>query len=92
TAAKHTESSWEDAVLQNGVFSFFLADGLGHTGLSAPMGAFDSTYDADADGDERITLDEIYQYTQKNVNSYLKGIQQVQVFPVNSDYVIAQWD
>ncbi|HPX96709.1 MAG TPA: caspase family protein [Thermotogota bacterium] len=92
TAAKQTESSWEDATLQNGIFSFFFADGLGHTGLSAPLGAFNSTYDADVDSNKQITLDEVYDYTFANVNTYLKNIQQVQVFPVNSNYIVAEWE
>ena len=92
TAAKQTESSWEDAVLQNGIFSFFFADGLGHTGLANPLGAFNSTYDADVDNNKRITLDEMYDYTFANVNTYLKNIQQVQVFPTNSDYILAEWE
>ncbi|NLZ13025.1 MAG: hypothetical protein GXY29_02415 [Thermotogaceae bacterium] len=78
--------------MQNGIFSFFFADGLGHTGLSAPLGAFNSTYDADVDSNKQITLDEVYDYTFANVNTYLKNIQQVQVFPVNSNYIVAEWE
>jgi hypothetical protein len=92
TAAQYTESSWEDASIRNGVFTFFFADGLGHVGLTNPLANFDSTYNADINEDEKITLDEIYDYTYANVNSYLNNIQHVQVNPSDSDYVIASWD
>ncbi len=96
-AAAIDESGWEFYKLQNGVYSFFFADGVGHTGWSNPTGKFNSTYNADLNNDNLITLSELHVYINTWVNFYLNYIsdeplfQTVQVYPVDSDYVLFKY-
>lgn len=58
TSCKYDQLSYEYESLQNGVFTYFLMQGL--------KGA------ADEDGDEIVTLDELTSYSSKNVKRYVK--------------------
>ncbi|HPE68087.1 MAG TPA: caspase family protein [Thermotogota bacterium] len=91
TGASINRFSYEDAALQNGYMTFFTADGIGHVGLLNPLAAFDYTYNADSNGDDRITLNELYQYVYPLVDDYSDGWQDVQVGPSGSNHVIASW-
>ncbi|HPE70043.1 MAG TPA: caspase family protein, partial [Thermotogota bacterium] len=58
-ACRSDEYSMEFALIANGFFTFSLADGLGHVGYSNPNGSFDGTYNADSQGDGKITFREL---------------------------------
>ena len=97
TASNISQSSWENTGLQNGVFSFFLLDGIGDVGLSNPEGTFDDTFDADANENGEITLKEAYDYASPLVDEYVREIsdndyhQTVQVYPVESDFIVSKY-
>jgi len=96
TAANISQSSWENTALHNGVFSFFLLDGIGDVGLNNPEGAFDNTFNADADENGEITLEEAYAYASPLVENYVDenfGYHQtVQVYPENSDFIVSKYE
>ena len=92
-AAAIDEYSWESSTIENGYYSFFLADGVGHTGWSNPKGSFNSTYNADANNNRSITLSELYNYVKTNVynKTVSYDVQTVQVYPSNSQYVLFEY-
>lgn len=93
TAASLAQSSWESSVLQNGVFSFFLLDGIGDVGIENPLEDFDYTYDADANNDGVITLQELYDYIKPRARQFLIDQggtpQDAQISPAGSDFPVA---
>jgi len=95
TGANIYQSSWENNKLQNGVFSFFLLDGIGDVGIDNPTQLFDFTFDADVNSDGLVTMSEAYTYAAPKVEQYVHDLngyhQSIQVFPQGSDFVISQW-
>ena len=87
------EYSWESLSIENGFYSFFLADGAGHAGLDNAKGEFDFTYDADVNEDQLITLSELYDYVSTNVYALTESqqVQTVQVYPEHSEYVLFEY-
>ncbi len=71
-ASQPDQTSQESSNLSQGVFTHFLAEGL--------------TGDADADGDGKVTVRELYQYTHENVRAYTSGAQEPFLLPANSDF------
>ncbi|MEX1308741.1 MAG: leucine-rich repeat protein, partial [Eubacteriales bacterium] len=70
-----------------GIFTFTF-----HNGVGLYADEMFSTLEADADNDKVITLNEMYQYTAKNVQSVVKQVtgtsQSVKVYPSNSDFAL----
>ncbi len=62
-----------------GVFTVALLEGCGY-----------DYFPADLDNDRNITLEEAYLYIKDNVSS-LGFIQDVQVYPINSTFVFAEY-
>jgi len=95
TGANIYQSSWENTALQNGVFSFFLLDGIGDVGIDNPEQSFDFTFDADLNSDGAVTMSEAYTYAAPKVEQFINDLngfhQSIQVFPQESDFVISQW-
>jgi len=95
TGSNISQSSWENSTLQNGVFSFFLLDGIGDVGVDNPEDNFDFTFDADANNDGKVTLFEAHTYAAPKVEQFVHDLngyhQSVQVFPQESGFVISQW-
>ncbi len=95
TAASIHQSSWESSILQNGVFSFFLLDGIGDVGIDNPTGPFNYTYDADANGDGIITLKEGFEYVAPRARQFImdqgRPPQDAQVSPSSSHFPVAHY-
>ncbi len=95
TGASIQQSSWENATLHNGVFSFFLLDGIGDVGEDNPLEAFDYTFDADVNDDGYVTMAEAYDYASPKVEQFVYDLngyhQSIQVYPQESNFVISQW-
>jgi len=92
TAANTKQSSWENKTIKNGVFSFFILDGIGDVGLNNPNAEYDFTYQGDLNGDGKITLNEIYNYAKPLIVDFVKEIssgyysQDIQVYPAESEF------
>ncbi len=69
-ACKGSESSWEDDVLEHGVFTYYLMEGLG---AAAAAG------DADADRDLAVTAEELFTYGSSKTAEFTEGLQNPQV-------------
>ena len=95
TGSNISQSSWENSILQNGVFSFFLLDGIGDVGIDNPEEAFDYTFDADINNDRIVTLSEAHAYAAPNVEQFVHDLngyhQSVQVFPLESGFAISRY-
>jgi len=95
TGANIHQSSWENTSLRNGVFSFFLLDGIGDVGIDNPLGVFDYTFNADINNDGMVTLSEGYTYAAPKVEQFVYDLngyhQSIQVYPQESGFVISQW-
>jgi hypothetical protein len=90
-----TQYSYESSAYRNGYLSFFLADGMGHTGSSNPTGSFDRSYEADGYGtggvvNKAITYREWYQYARSKVTG-LTSAQTVQGNHTTADFVIGSY-
>ena len=98
TGATISQSSFEDAYLKQGYFSFFFADGLGNVGSSNPNDAFNYTYNADGYGpggvlNGSVTYKELYHYSKDKVQEYLDEewpgeVQTIQGNHINDEFVI----
>jgi len=82
-ACSTQEYSYENETIRNGIFTFFFADGMGHTGVGNPNGSFNNSYDADkhlfsGSNNHSVTYQEIYNYTKGLTQSYSNGAQTVQ--------------
>lgn len=94
TGASITESAWEGGVLNHGYMSFFLTDGMGHTGSSNPMGDFDGTHNADGYGpmgivDRKLTYPELYNYTRDKVLDWaFPTVQTVQGNHISDAFIV----
>ncbi len=94
TGASVTESAYEDDVLKHGYMSFFLTDGMGHTGSNNPMGAFDATHNADGYGpmgnaDQKLTYPELYHYARDKVLDWaFPGVQTVQGNHITDAFIV----
>lgn len=64
-ASDEDESSWEASDLENGVFSYYMIEGL--------------TSYADANGDNILTSEEVFSYASPKVKSYTSGVQNPQM-------------
>src|SRR6056297_678720 len=95
TGANIHQSSWENTSLRNGVFSFFLLDGIGDVGIDNPQDAFNYTFNADINNDGMVTLSEGYTYAAPKVEQFVYDLngyhQSIQVYPQESGFVISQW-
>ena len=95
TGSNISQSSWENSILQNGVFSFFLLDGIGDVGIDNPEEAFDYSFDADINNDRIVTLSEAHAYAAPNVEQFVHDLngyhQSVQVFPLESGFAISRY-
>jgi hypothetical protein len=95
TGANIYQSSWENTTLNNGVFSFFLLDGIGDVGVDNPLEAFDYTFNADENDDGYVTMSEAYDYAAPKVEQFVYDLngyhQSIQVYPQESGFVISQW-
>ncbi len=95
TGSNIHQSSWENATLRNGVFSFFLLDGIGDVGVDNPQDLFDYTFDADVNEDGKVTFSEAYQYAAPRVEQFVHDLneyhQSIQVYPQESGFVLSQW-
>jgi hypothetical protein len=95
TGANIYQSSWENTTLNNGVFSFFLLDGIGDVGADNPLEAFDYTFNADENDDGYVTMSEAYDYAAPKVEQFVYDLnnsyQSIQVYPQESGFVISQW-
>ncbi len=58
TASGQLEYSWEDSKLQHGIFTYFFLDGFRA---------------ADSNGDDRLTINELYYYAKKNTEFYISS-------------------
>jgi len=89
------ESSWESAAHKNGLFSFYIFDGLGMSGDENPDLGFNNSYDADINSDRNITFDELYKYVYAKVSTKIingsSDLQHPKVYPANSDFVIFKY-
>lgn len=65
-----------------GLFTFAFCRGCGYD---------DGNYYADSDENEKVSLQEEYLYIVDFVNLYFSGIQNVQVYPINSTFTIAEY-
>jgi hypothetical protein len=90
-ASTKGSSSWESSELENGVFSFFVSDGLGNTGYDNPLGTFDYSYDADLNENRQITFIELFEYVDAQVN-LLMGDQQTTLYSAfDKNYIICEY-
>ncbi len=89
------ESSWETKEHQNGLFSFYIFDGLGMSGDENPTIGYNGTYDADENSDGSITFHEIFRYSYDKVSNKIingqSGLQHPQAFPLNSQFVLFKY-
>ncbi len=95
TGSNTRQSSWENATLRNGVFSFFLLDGIGDVGVDNPQESFNYTFNADVNDDGLVTMSEAYDYAAPKVEQFVYDLngyhQSIQVYPQESNFVISQW-
>jgi len=67
TAAAGDESAWDDGALQNGVFTYYLVDGINLTGK------YISAASANDDNDTWITAVEAFDYLDPKVNDWVSN-------------------
>lgn len=75
-ASRPDQPSQESPALEHGVFTYFLARGL--------------VGEADANGDDAITLQELYAYTRQQVSGATGGMQEPFLLPEHGDAVLRQ--
>lgn len=70
TASRGSEVSWEYSSLQNGVFTYYYTEGLGSSSTPGP---------ADVNGNNSISAEEVYNYSNPKVVDFTKGDQNPQM-------------